>query len=232
MKWHALTRTDRRALSLGALVALPVLAYTLAVRPYLTALADTRARVSDERALLARERQLVGQAPSFPVRHRLASAALGTTWTRLVRGADTLSVAAVLANQVTDAASGAGLLVEQVETHGADSIRTAALSRVRLGVATVELRARGDLKRILDFLDALETGETLVRIDRLRIERSPAGTDAADQETLAIAVTVTGIAHVLAHPASLAPRSTLAHRSAPTISGSNSGDPADAGRAP
>lgn len=232
MMRRPLSASDRRALTLGAFVVLPVLAYTLVARPYQHALSDARERLRDERALLAREQRLVTEAPDYPRRRLRAGQALGATWTRLVRGPDTLSVAAALASQVTDAAAGAGMLVEQVETHGSDSLRLAALERVRLGAATVDLRARGDLHGALAFLDALETGETLVRIDRLRIERAPAATDAADQETLSVSVTVSGIARVLSRPPSGPPRSAYANRRHTSASSSGAPDSADSRRAP
>lgn len=227
-----LATADRRALTLGAVFVLPVLAWTLAVRPYVRALAETTERLHDARMLLAREQRLITEAPDYPLRRRRASAALGSTWTRLVRGPDTLSVAAALASHVTDEASGAGMLVEQVETHSPDSLRAASLDRVRLGAATVDLRARGDLDGVLTFLDALETGETLVRVDRLRIERAPMGTDAAGQETLALTVTVSGIARVLSHPVSAPPRAAYAGRPRATATSGGALDTLDSRRAP
>lgn len=201
MKQSVLTLRDRRALRIGMLLLAPALAYALVARPYAEALGDARARLNNERELLARERTLVREAPSFPDRRRRASTALGTTWTRIVRGADTISIAASMTGYVSMAAEGAGLLVEQVESRGADSLRTARLDEGGLVASAVELRARGDLERILHFLAALETGETYVRVDRLRIAKTANAGDAIDQETLTITATVTGIARVLARPA-------------------------------
>jgi hypothetical protein len=105
---------------------------------------------------------------------------------------------------------------------------------VRLNAATVELRARGDLERVLAFLADLETGETIVRVDRLRIERSGGGADAVDQETLALSVTVTGIARLLARPVSTPVRpAALARRGhsirpGSTIGGGGVSDPVKA----
>jgi hypothetical protein len=190
-------------LRLGALLLAPVFAYALLVRPYVAALTGARVRLSDERALLVREQQLVREAPRFPQRRQRASAALGATWTRIVRGADTISIAASLTRYVSTTAESSGLLVEQVESRGADSLSAARLGPGGLTAATVELRARGDLERVLRFLSALESGETYVRVDGLRIAKAPASGDAPDQETLAMTATVTGIARVLARPAAV-----------------------------
>jgi hypothetical protein len=234
MKLASLRPRDRRALALGALLLAPVVLYALAVRPYFNALDDARTRLAAERDLLTRERRVIGEAPDYPARHRRAGSALGATWTRIVRGADTLSIAAALASYVSETAEGAGLLVEQVETRGADSARTAALARVQLNASTVELRARGDLERVLAFLADLETGETIVRVDKLRIEKSSGVAEAADQEILAMSVTVTGIARLLAHPVTTPVRpAALARRADRARFGtSDAGSASEAGRVP
>ena len=224
---------DKRALLLGLVLLAPALAWVLVVRPYAAALTDARARLESERDLLSRERALLASADDYPLRRRRAGSALGSTWTRIVRGADTLSVAAALTSYVSETAESAGLYVEQVEARGADSTRAAALGRVRLNAATVELRARGDLQRVLAFVAALETGETIVRVDRLRIERSGGAQEAGDQETLAVSVTVTGVARVLAHPVAAPVRPTsLARRAPRTLQAAGSDAASDGGRLP
>jgi type II secretory pathway component PulM len=200
VKTLSLSSRDTRALRIGALALTPVLAYMLLVRPYAHALDEARSRLSTERELLARERRLVSDAPEYPGRRRRASRALGTMWTRIVRGADTLSVSASLTSYVSDAAEGAGLLVEQVESRTADSTRMASLARGGLVASTVELHAQGDLERVMRFLAEMESGETFVRVDRVHVARAPTTRDAPGQETLTLSATVTGIARILAHP--------------------------------
>jgi hypothetical protein len=56
----------------------------------------------------------------------------------------------------------------------------------------VEIRAESDLQGTLKFLQALERGDKLIRIDRLDISRVPR--DDKDTETLAIAATIAGFA--------------------------------------
>ena len=210
MKRPVLSHGDRRALRIGMLLLGPMLTYALLVRPYVRTLGDTRTRLADERALLAREHGLVRDAPRFPDRRRRASMALGATWTRIIRGADTISIAASLAGYVSTTAEDAGLLVEQVESRGADSAGNARLAGVGLAASTVELRARGDLVRVLRFLAEMETGETFARIERIHIAKTAGPGDADDQETLSVTATVTGIARVLARPASFRATPTLA----------------------
>jgi hypothetical protein len=196
-----LSRRDRRALAASTLLLAPALLWAAVARPYVSALDEARQRLREERTLLARERALLADAPNFPVRRQRAGAALGATWTHIVRGADTLSIAASVARAVSDAADDAGLQVEQVESRGADSARRAQLARGALVASTVELRARGDLQRVLRFLSEMEGGETYLRVDRLQIAVAPSAGDAPDQETLALSATVTDIARVLARPA-------------------------------
>ena len=57
----------------------------------------------------------------------------------------------------------------------------------------VEIRAESDLLGTLMFLQALERGDKLIRIDRLDISRAPHA-DEKDVETLAIAATIAGFA--------------------------------------
>jgi hypothetical protein len=63
------------------------------------------------------------------------------------------------------------------------------------GVRTlrVEIRAESDLLGTLLFLQALERGDKLVRIDRLDITRSARAGD-TDMEVLSIAATISGFA--------------------------------------
>ena len=201
MKWSSLGSRDRRALRAGIVLLAPAVVYALVVKPYVDALGAARARLSEERELLARESALVREAPTFPDRRRRASTVLGASWTHIVRGADTISIAASLAGYVSGAAESAGLQVEQVESRGADSVRAARLAGGGLVASSVELRGRGDLERVLRFVAALEAGDTYVRIDQLRIAKIGGAGDATDQETLGITANVTGIARVLARPA-------------------------------
>jgi hypothetical protein len=57
----------------------------------------------------------------------------------------------------------------------------------------VEIRGESDLLGTLRFLQALERGDKLIRIDRLDISRSPRS-DESDSQTLSIAATIAGFA--------------------------------------
>jgi hypothetical protein len=56
----------------------------------------------------------------------------------------------------------------------------------------VEIRAESDLRGTLTFLQSLERGSKLIRIDRLDVSRVPH--DDKTVETLAIAATIAGFA--------------------------------------
>lgn len=197
----ALPARDRRALALGAMLLAPMFAYAAIVRPYRSALDDARRQLQEERELLSRERRLVADAPSFPARRESAGRFLGATWTHIARGADTTSIAASVARTASEAAEDAGLQVEQVESRASDSTRRGRFGRGGLVPSTVELRARGDLDRVVRFLAAVESGDAYVSVDRLSIVSAPPPADAPDQETLEISVTMTGIARLLVRPA-------------------------------
>jgi hypothetical protein len=57
----------------------------------------------------------------------------------------------------------------------------------------IEIRGESDLQGILTLLNTLETGEKLIRFEKLDISHAP-GTEDDDFETLSIAATVSGFA--------------------------------------
>ena len=63
---RTLSPRDRRALQLGALLALPALLYAGAVKPYVASVAAARAEIETQRGLLTRERALIDAAPRLP----------------------------------------------------------------------------------------------------------------------------------------------------------------------
>ena len=94
---------------------------------------------------------------------------------------------AELAAYIGDLARGARVWLQDAGTRPA----TAAGDGVR--TLRVEIRAESDLLGTLMFLQALERGEKLVRVDRLDISKSARG-DEKDAETLAIGATIAGFA--------------------------------------
>lgn len=173
---------DRRALRLGALIVLPVLAWTVAIRPYLVALDAARERVRTERALLARERALLAEVPGFPERQARAARADSLTRTRLFTADDIYGASATLGDAV-----GASFARHDVTLRQSEA--TAPVTRpdglVELGVA---VQGEGDFASLLTLLRTLESNRRLLQLRRVAIEREPSGLGGPDALTVSATV--------------------------------------------
>jgi hypothetical protein len=210
VKAPALSPRDRRAALLGAAVLAPALAWTLAVSPYLGALADARDRLDAERALLAKERALVAAGAEYPRAFEAGAARLLKAAPRLMGGDDDGAASAAVAGYVRRVAKLASAHVERVEPA---ATRAAGTGVTALPVA---VHGEGDLEGVLTLLHLLETGPKLVHLDDLRLEaeerRTHAGasyavtpfftaTAAEAPEVIRFRLTVTGFTLAPAGPA-------------------------------
>jgi hypothetical protein len=187
MKWSTMSSRDRRAVILGAVVLLPALLFIWGVRPYRAALADARDQLATERAALARERAAIETARQNPQLQHVADSAMRAMRPRLFEGKDDVMASAELASYLGEVAAEARVWLQDASTRpslpATDGVRT----------LRVDIRAESDLLGTLMFLQALERGEKLVRVDRLDISRS-ARSDDEEVETLTIAATIAGFA--------------------------------------
>ena len=187
MRWSTMSARDRRAVLLGAIVLLPPLLYIWAVRPYRNALADARDQLRSERELLARERAAIDMARRNPHLQRVADSAMHEMSPRLFAGRDDVMASAELASYLGEVARQTRLFLQDAST------RPAGPTTGGVRTLHVELRGESDLLGILLFLQSLERGSKLVRVDRIDVSQSPRSED-EDMETLAIAATITGFA--------------------------------------
>jgi hypothetical protein len=182
---------DRRALRIGAFVAVPLLVVNLAVRPYLRTLAELRERTEAQRELLARELALLARAGEYPRELGRSQGALDALAPRLFAGADEISRTGSLAYYVGERATRNRVLVQRVETRPGEPTGDGLVA------LRVEVQAMSDLEGILGFLHALESGTKLVRIERLSIgtaARLGSASGASGEEVLSFIATVTGYA--------------------------------------
>jgi len=186
--WTRLGARDRRAVTFGALVLVPAVAFTLVVQPYRRARAELRDRVMEQQGLLARELALVAAADRLPSDLKDAARSLAGLRPRCLPGRDPLAATAALVSIVGDEARRHSVLLESIESRAAESAGG--------GVAAVriEVRGRSDLEGLLGWLRSLETGGRLLRIDGLTVGRSDAGSevDSLDTETLLLAAVIRG----------------------------------------
>jgi len=187
MKWSTLSARERRTVTLGAAITIVSLSALYVVRPYRVALADAQDQLAAERSTLARERTAVAESRRNPELRRVADSAMQSMRSRLFEGKDDVMASAELASYLGDVARKTRVFMQDAST------RPAAPMPSGVRTLRVEIRAESDLLGTLLFLQALERGDKLVRIDRLDITRSARAGD-TDMEVLSIAATVSGFA--------------------------------------
>jgi hypothetical protein len=194
MSWSTMSPKDRRAILLGAVLVLPALIFIWGVRPYRTAMAETRDELETARLALSREKAAVAAKPTAPGGQQLADSALILVAPRLFEGRDDAIASAQLAAYLGTVARRSRVLMEDANT------RPSTMSPEGIRTLRVEVRAESDIQGITTFLHNLESGTKLVRVDRLEISRVPGLEDKNGFETLSIAATIVGFAFTGAKP--------------------------------
>lgn len=188
MNIRDLSAGDRRAILLGGAVLLPAILWIWAVRPYRAALDELRDKVAVERESLARERAAIAAARRNPELQHRADSAMQAATPRLFAGRDDVMASADLASYLGEIARTRHVWLQDAST------RPAAIIGGGVRALRVEVRAESDLQGVLSFLQALETGTKLVRVDRIDISRQPNRSDDSSVETLAVSATIIGYA--------------------------------------
>jgi len=187
MRGSTLSARERRTVSIGGAILIASLGFLYGVRPYRAALENARDQLATERATLDRERAVVASAKQNPRLHNVADSTMRAMRPRLFEAKDDVMASAELASYLGDVARRARVWLQDAGTRpaapAADGVRT----------LRVEIRGESDILGVLMFLQALERGEKLVRIDRLDISRSPRARE-EEIETLSIAATISGFA--------------------------------------
>jgi hypothetical protein len=188
MSWSTMAAKDRRAIILGLVVVMPALLFIWGVRPYRAALTETRDELEIARLALSREKAAVMTTRANPSAQKSADSALMMVGTRLFEGRDDAIASAQLAAYLGSVARKSRVLMEDANT------RPSTTSPEGIRNLRVEVRAESDIQGVATFIYNLETGNKLVRVDRLEISRVPGFEDKNGFETLSIAATVTGFA--------------------------------------
>ncbi|HEX6941026.1 MAG TPA: type II secretion system protein GspM [Longimicrobiales bacterium] len=186
MRLAAPSARDRRALLAGGVVLAAALGWVGAVRPYLAAVAELRARLDAERDLLRREQALVARAGDYARLFDEGARRLVEAAPRLFPGDDEGTGSAALARYIREHAVAGGVLL----------VRMTPLEAVeRGGLVEVGFRvqAESDLEGLLTMLTTLARGGKLVRADGLRIE-APRGAPPAGPEVLTAEFVARGLA--------------------------------------
>lgn len=197
MKASRMTSRDRRAITLGTAILLPSLFFVWGVKPYFAALSDARQQLSVEREALARERTAIAAAHRNPQLQQNADAAMRAMTPRLFEGRDDVMASAELASYIADVARQNRVWLQDAAT------RPAVQAPGGVRTLRVEMRAESDLRGVLAMLHALETGQKLVRIDRLDISRMTKAASKDGTETLAVSATIVAFALGSISPAAI-----------------------------
>ena len=182
-----LSTRDRRALRLGVMLVGPVLAYTVAAKPYFASVQAAKAALATQRDLLDRERALAAGAPLLPKQSTIVRAAAAQARERLYTDADPITATAALGRDITQAFEEAGIALQHTEA------REPVKRPDGLRELTIDLRAEGDFEGILYMLSLLEGDDRLLRVSRVGIVRRVGQTGDQDAtEVLGIVATVHG----------------------------------------
>jgi hypothetical protein len=200
VKWSTMSPKDRRAIVLGAAVLLPTLLYIWGVKPYRAALAETREQLDIARLALSREKAAVATIRAHPNALRTSDSALAMMVPRMFEGRDDAIASSQLAAYMGGLARQSRVLMQDANTRPSVSLPE--------GIRTlrVEIRAESDLQGVVTFLQNLEGGEKLVRVDRLQISRAPGLEEKNGFETLNVAATVSGFAPAVVADTTAKPR--------------------------
>jgi hypothetical protein len=179
---------DRRAVTIGMWVVVPVLLFTLIGKPYWRAYTDMRDRAEQQRDMLARERRAIADTKDSPLLAQTTKQQLVRESARLFDGFDNLTATGELAEYVAEVAQESNVLLLQTETREIAPI-TSSLHALQL-----EVQAEGDIKGILQFLQKLETGPRLTRVTRLVLERKRTAdaSKTSKMEPLSLSASVVG----------------------------------------
>ncbi len=188
MKWSTMSAKDRRAIIIGALILLPSLFYVFGVRRYSEAMAETRDELETARLALSREKAAVVGTRTDPNAQRTADSALAMAMPRMFEGRDDAFASSQLAAYLGRVAQHSRVLMQDANT------RPSSTNEEGIRTLRVEIRAESDLRGIVTFLQNLEGGGKLVRVDRLEISRVPGLEEKNGFETLSVAATIAGFA--------------------------------------
>lgn len=159
-----LTRRDRRALWIGALIVAPIMAWRGVIAPLAAIIAETRARAESAEGLLVRERALLRDAPQWSAQLAVARRGLHRAAPQLFIAADSLEASAAVAAWLRVAASRARL--EDVRVSPVPSSFVAG----DVFATEIDVTARGTTAALSRWLAAIESEAHFVSLVRVDIQ--------------------------------------------------------------
>jgi type II secretory pathway component PulM len=190
---RALAPRDRRALVVGGAVVLWALMASFVLRPSLARRALVTDQIAAEDALLAREQAALAAVTVAAGMQGPRDAEARDPAARLFFGKDDIVATSALAEHVEAFAAQHDVWLQLV------SSRAAEAGAAQLRTLRVDVRAESDVAGLVGFLEALEHGRRLVRVEQL--ELAPSGA-ASDDGTAPLLMTATLLAYATTPEAS------------------------------
>ncbi|HUE95599.1 MAG TPA: type II secretion system protein GspM [Longimicrobiaceae bacterium] len=165
---RGLSDRDRRALSLGGLIVIPIVGWFAFVQPYLRTVEHWNDRLASERGLLEREQALLDAAPRMGGLIKATRADVRQWDERVLRAPNTALAEAEVTALLESTARRNRVLLQEV---GATAVpgggsEPAGLHRIRMSV-----RGESDFEGVLGFLGALEQNSLLFGIIGVSFDR-------------------------------------------------------------
>lgn len=156
-----LSARDRRALTFGAIVLAPLIAWKLVLAPGADELTRVRAAVAAERAIVARELALLASASERSLEADVIVRSLVTYTPRLFRAG------AAPEAQLRELAKASNVVVRRIERVASPSQDLNAASVVR--PVELDFDGESDLEGVLSLLGELETADLLYVVESLEL---------------------------------------------------------------
>jgi len=164
--FHHLSTRDRRALRLGLIVALPVVLWAGAFRPWRRAWTETSDRLATERSLLVREQALLENATTLPDALREAGMQADLARRRMVEAPSAALAEGALTTELERLAADSRVLLDEMKSiEPPRSAPPAGLQPIRLA-----MRGQSDLNGFSAFLQRVEEDGMLMRVVELSIQ--------------------------------------------------------------
>jgi hypothetical protein len=166
-RWASMSTKDRRALTIGAMILIPALAWKFVVIGYMEQIESLQDQLASEQALLQREKEVLRQAPTMPAEIEAARRSLAQWDERFVRSPNPALAEAEVTSVLEDVAKSSRVLLQEV--------RTLALPRGEAtpeGLLPIRLSVEGesDFEGVLRFLQGMEQNPVLLRIVGLSVD--------------------------------------------------------------
>jgi type II secretory pathway component PulM len=193
--WARLSVRDRRAIAMGAAIVACGGVLTVAA-PRVRKLAALQASVAHQRHVLDQELATIRDTSRLTRATTFWNGRLRNTLPQLFVAADDVTAAAALARYVQSSARVHRVAIDQLTTRvGRASTDNISPQSQNLIALRVDINARSDAQGVIEWLNAIENGSQLVRVDGLHIERVMGGSTTAMQngsEVLHITTTLVG----------------------------------------